>query len=166
MIEIAETTKTMKKMVLEHFIYFYFFYRWPELRLVKPRSLSMTRAQAATPEAISKYYQELERVLTTYNIQSRPELIYNLDESGFSPEHSPPKIVTTVKGPNHVITTPRRDTTTLISCVNALGTALPPFLIFKGKRLMEDLLKGTPVLQHCKLFSIKHMLQITKIMHV
>jgi hypothetical protein len=40
------------------------------------------------------------------------------------------------------VTSPRSTTTTLICCANAIGNAIPPFLMFKGKRFNDDLMKG------------------------
>ena len=70
-----------------------FLRRWPELKVTKPSSLSMTRAATITPEVVCSYYQELEQVITKYGLRDRPEAIYNLDETGFSPEHHPPKVL-------------------------------------------------------------------------
>ena len=36
----------------------------------------------------------------------------------------------------------RSATTTTISTVNAIGQVLPPYIIFKGKRMCDDLLAG------------------------
>ena len=76
-----------------------------------------------------------------YDLKSKPELIYNLEESGFCTEHKPP-VAIKPKGPINAITSPRSNTTTLIACVNVIGMSLPPYLIFKGKRTNDDLKKG------------------------
>ena len=42
------------------FNWFYgFMKRWPELKVIKPRSLSMTRAKASTAENLRNYFEEL-----------------------------------------------------------------------------------------------------------
>jgi len=48
------------------------------------------------------------------------------------------------------ITTPRGDTTKCISCVNAIGNAVPPFLVFKGKRFNQSLLESALVTTNFK----------------
>jgi len=67
--------------------------RWPELRVTKPRKLCITRAESTTPAVIEAYFEELRNIMTKYDLLSRPESVYNIDETGFSPEHHPPKVI-------------------------------------------------------------------------
>ena len=103
----------------------------------------MARAKAMKPEIVAAYYEELESVLVKYNILNKPENIYNLDETGCNTQHTPPKVLAR-KGPKvQGITSHRSVITTVISCGNALiGSALPPYFVFQGKRLSPDLLHG------------------------
>ena len=48
----------------------------------------MTRAMT-TPQVIQQYHEELQK----YHLLQRPEAIYNLDETGCSSEHHPPKVL-------------------------------------------------------------------------
>ena len=65
-----------------------------------------------------------------------------MDESRFSPEHNPTKIAT-VKGQTpQAITSLRSAMVTCIGACNAFGTALPPYLIHKGKSLTNELREG------------------------
>lgn len=59
-----------------------FLRRHPELSCVVTRKIDTTRVKEATPEAISKFFEELKRVLEKYDITI--ENIYNMDESGFA----------------------------------------------------------------------------------
>ena len=70
-------------------------------------------------------------------------MIYNVDETGFSLEHCPPKIATIKGHTPQAITSPRSTMVTCIGACNALGTALPPYLIHKGKRLSNELREGS-----------------------
>ena len=107
-----------------------FLRRWPILSTIKLRALEMARAKAMQPEVVTSYYKELERVLNKYDHLDKPENIYNLDETGINTQHTPPKVLaqkgTRVQG----ITSQRSSITTVIGCVNALGSALPPFFLF------------------------------------
>ena len=58
--------------------------RWPELHVVKPSSLSEQRARCASEESITKYFEELDRILTKYNLKDKPHVIYNIDEKGIN----------------------------------------------------------------------------------
>lgn len=62
----------------------------------------------------------------------KPEFIYNMDETGISPEHRPPNVIAPAKEKAHSLTSPRSATTTLIACANAAGTHIPPYFVFKG----------------------------------
>lgn len=60
-----------------------FMRRWPCLKVKKPQRLNMNRATASSEETVKKYFDELEAILRKYNLQDRPDLIYNVDETGF-----------------------------------------------------------------------------------
>ena len=94
-------------------------------------------------QVVDEYFQELDVILTKYNLKDKPESIYNVDESGISPAHSPPKVIGPRGRQSQSITSPRSTTTTLISCGNAIGTAMPPFIILKGQRMSADLCEGS-----------------------
>ena len=85
---------------------------------------------------------ELEITLKQHDLTNRPERIFNIDETGFSPEHTPPKVVGPRDIPLQSICSPRSFTTTLIACASATGTVIPPYFVFKGKRDSPDLLNG------------------------
>ena len=68
-------------------------------------------------ETVETYFQNLSEILEKYDIFSAPGLIYNIDESGFSPEHTPPKL--------------------------AIGSPFLPFFILKGQRMLDELTEGT-----------------------
>ena len=120
-----------------------FLRRWNDrLSTLNPRKLESNRAKCATPEAVSLYFENLQDIISKYNLNNKPQCIYNLDETGLQPEHRPPNVIAPPNSKPQAIVSPRSTTTTLIGCVNALGNALPPFFIFKGKRYNPDLMKG------------------------
>jgi len=105
--------------------------RWPEMRVVKPRSLAQCRARCTSDEAISSYFNNLEVVLRSNGLDDKPECIFNIDEKGIQTEHSPPYVVSG-KAKVPAITSSRSAITTIIGGGNALGTQIPPFFVFKG----------------------------------
>ena len=120
-----------------------FLSRWEgRLASVNPRKLDSNRAKSSTPEIVDQYFKNLEEVLEKYDLKDKPHLIYNIDETGLQPEHRPPNVVANPNFKTQAVTSPRSTTTTLISCVNALGNTLPPYFVFKGKRFNPDLIKG------------------------
>ena len=59
-----------------------FLYRYPELRVVKARTMERARAKEVTKSAMSEWFEQLESVINEFNIL--PEYMYNVDEMGFS----------------------------------------------------------------------------------
>ena len=109
---------------------------------MKPKGLSMVRAHNATRETLDNYYKELLRIIQKYKLLEKPHRIFNVDETGISTEHIPPKIVASRGSTPLAMVSSRSATTTIISTVSAIGQVLPPYIIFKGKRKCDDLLAG------------------------
>ena len=57
-----------------------FMARWPEVKVLKPRGLKMQRAKATTLDCVTNYYNELNQILTKYDLHDKPVRIYNVDE--------------------------------------------------------------------------------------
>ncbi|XP_052798487.1 uncharacterized protein LOC128230336 [Mya arenaria] len=119
-----------------------FLSRWPELNVRKPRSLEVARAKCATRVAIDKYFDQLNNIMVKYHIAAKPHLIYNVDEKGMQIEHKPPKIVSGKHNKTQAITSGRSKIVTLIGCVNAVGHQIPPYFVFPGARMLDDLMEG------------------------
>ncbi|CAG2194274.1 unnamed protein product [Mytilus edulis] len=132
--------KTDKQLSLQWFRSF--MDRWPDLKLQKPRALSISRAKGASKEVIDSYFDELENILNKYDLKNKPHCIYNIDEKGITPEHTPPKVVADVEINASAVTSERDKTTTIIAAGNAIGTQIPPFLVFAGQRMRQELIQG------------------------
>ncbi|XP_053402828.1 uncharacterized protein LOC128558062 [Mercenaria mercenaria] len=122
--------------------FYNFLNRWPSIKVVKPRSLEMARARSATRPAIAQYFNELNKILTKYNLKDKPHCIYNIDEKGLSLEHKPPKIVTGTHYKPQAVTCGKSKTVTVIGGGNAVGNQVPPFFVFPGVRMLPGLLEG------------------------
>ena len=114
------------------------------LRLTAPSKLHMNRAKATTKEVLSKYFDELHRIMEKYDLlMNKSKSVYNVDETNINTEHKPPKVANTkAKSKTNAITSQRIATTTLIACGNAAGRVLPPYYVFKGKRRIPQLPDG------------------------
>ena len=111
----------------------------------KPRTLELARAKAASEEAVTAYFTELDKILTKCDLKNSPERIYNIDEKGLKLNYSPPKIVAGVgssDAPPPAVTPGKGETVTVIGCGNALGQQKPPFFIFPGQGMRQELLAG------------------------
>ncbi|KAK3099590.1 hypothetical protein FSP39_006586, partial [Pinctada imbricata] len=117
--------------------------RWPELKLVKPRSLELQRAKARNKENVSAYFSELNDNITKYELNDKPHLIFNVDKKGVQQNHTPPPGV--VSGRNicvQEVTSPKSSTTTIKGCGSASDVAIPPYFVFAGVRMRQELLAG------------------------
>ena len=64
-----------------------------KLTSLNPRSLESCRAKSATPEQISSYYENLNKILEKYDLKDKQMHIFSLDETGLQPYHKPPNII-------------------------------------------------------------------------
>ena len=132
-----------EKGLSDHWFYG-FLKRWPDLKMAKPQKLQISRAKSASKEVIDKYFYELGNVMRENGLMEAPERIYNLDETGLSTEHAPPKIICSKESNPQAVTSERSANVTIIAGVNALGNYIPPFYVLPGKRWMDELMEGEP----------------------
>jgi hypothetical protein len=53
----------------------------------------MNRARSFTQQEYEKFTTNLQATLEKYDLNNSPQLIYNIDESGFYPDHTPPLVI-------------------------------------------------------------------------
>ena len=119
-----------------------FISRWPALKVNKRRSLEMSRARCASVAKVDNYFSKLKVIIEKCGFDKEPQLIYNVGEKGFSQCHSPPSVVCSGDAQPPAVTAGKSSTITVIGCGNATGAAVPPFIIFPGKRMLPKLLDG------------------------
>ena len=118
-----------------------FMKRWPELRVIKPRSLEVSRTKSASDDIVQNYFNQLEHIIDKYELQNSPHLIFNVDEKGISTNHTPSRIVAGRDFYPQSITSGKSQTKTVLGCGRASGVAIPPYFVSPGKRMISDLLK-------------------------
>ena len=118
--------------------------RHPKLTLHSTQSLSHARASSANYEVITDYFGKLAAVCAKVNLLAKPMQIYNMDETGVTIVHKPGKVVTEVGRRNvwAVTSGEKGKTHTILSCVSASGSTLPPFMIYPRKRITDNLKAG------------------------
>lgn len=119
-----------------------FLSRWPEMKVLKPRGLEHVRAKMAKESTVMNYFDQLEKCITKHGLADKPHLIFNVDEKGLSVDHRPPYIVASADHSAQAVTSGKGKTVTVLGCGSASGMAIPPYFIFPGKRMNQDLLKG------------------------
>ena len=116
--------------------------RNPTVTLRAPAPLSKARAHATDPELISRYYDLLEETLTQHDLQHKPCQIYNMDETGLPLN---PKSVKCVykKGEKNPLAPCSGDKSqiTVVTCVSAGGSTMPPLVIIKRKKNLPSYYK-------------------------
>ena len=115
-----------------------------KLTLRSTQSLSHARASNATREVITDYFGKLAAVCAKLNLLAKPMQIWNMDETGVTVVHKPGKVVTEVGRRNvwAVTSGEKGKTHTILSCVSASGSTLPPFMIYPRKRVTDNLKAG------------------------
>jgi hypothetical protein len=112
-----------------------FIQRHPELTSIRPRSIDAARIKAASPERLQRWFDDLEKVLAEFNI--KPENIYNMDESGFAiGEKEAGRVIINAHIRQKFQAKPgRQEWVTVVECVCADGSHVPPLVIFKAENL-------------------------------
>ena len=88
------------------------------------------------------YFEELDRILTKYNLKDKPHAIYNIDEKGINTEYKPPNVVAGRGYQPQTVNSERSKTVTLIGAGNALECQIPSYFVFPGQRFVPELLNG------------------------
>ncbi|XP_072381873.1 uncharacterized protein [Diabrotica undecimpunctata] len=113
----------------------------PTSGLRVPENLSAYKASMANEFMIKDFFSKLNDVLMKLNMKNKPNLIWNCDETGLSYVVKPSKVVTGI-GKEYVYKrscAERGQTQTMLACICADGTWIPPMVIFKGVRWNDTL---------------------------
>ena len=123
------------------FDWFYsFMTRWPDLKIMKQKDLEVARAKPADEIVVTNYFEELQTILTKYDLMDKPHFIYNIDEKGISAEHKPPKLIAGKF--YNAVTSGESKMVTIIGCGSAAGQQIPPFFVFPGEKMVDTLMEG------------------------
>ena len=108
--------------------------RRPKLKVKFNRKYSYKRALCEDPKVIKGWFRLVQNIKAKYGILDNDT--YNFDEAGFMMGVISTGAVVTASERR---TRPKsvqqgnREWTTAIQCINAMGWAIPPFIIFQGK---------------------------------
>ncbi|XP_045453927.1 MFS-type transporter clz9-like [Melitaea cinxia] len=116
--------------------------RNPNISLRRPESTSINRITAFNETEVKMFFNNLESLQTKYQFDANR--IYNVDETGISNVQRNSRILAP-KGQKQVgmISSGEKGTTITVVCAfSASGNYIPPFFIFKRKRMNAQLLRG------------------------
>lgn len=119
-----------------------FLKRQGNLSIRRPEATSIARVTGFSKERVCQFFKNLKVILEKYNIP--PHRIFNCDETGITCVQKPGKILAE-KGRKQVgrlTSLERGKNTTLLACVSATGTFIPPFMVFPRVRMNPALLSG------------------------
>lgn len=119
-----------------------FLKRRGNLSIRRPEATSIARVTGFSKHRVSEFFENLKEILDKYNIP--PHKIFNCDETGITCVQKPGKILAE-KGRKQVgrlTSLERGKNTTLLACVSATGTFIPPFVVFPRIRMNPTLLNG------------------------
>jgi len=122
------------------------FCHWKEeLKFVKP-PLTLTRAQCNQGN-IDNFFKELNKILDDHHLKTPHERIFIVDESGFSTEHSPRRIVCDSNLKAQSITPSRSKTATVIGGGNAVGNFIAPYCVLGARGISYKVSEGVASVQ-------------------
>ncbi|GLV53579.1 hypothetical protein CBL_21008, partial [Carabus blaptoides fortunei] len=98
----------------------------------KPEQLQKARKDQRKPDVIYNFYENLAKVVLENSIDN-PALVFIADESGIGNDPSRIKAIGERGKPlSRVSGGSGRESTSVLACVAADGSVLPPFIIFQG----------------------------------
>ena len=108
-----------------------FRHRHPQLGLRKGESIDRGRVANADHQIIDAYFDVLQQTLDTHALHNRPHLIINCDESAIHLSKTSRKFVVPRKSKHaHTMTNATTQHVSVLCCVAAAGTAIPPLIAF------------------------------------
>ena len=81
-------------------------------------------------------------VLKFADLLNKPAAIWNVEKTGLTLDHNPPKVLGKVGLDPMAITASKSPTTTVITAGDGIGEVLPPYISYKEKRLTAELKSG------------------------
>lgn len=108
------------------------------LSIKKPQGMEYVRQKQTNPFVIFGFYDILEKTIKELNLQGKPDMIFNCDETSFCSDPNKTKVVGAVGAKStRIISSAGRENTSVLICCSASGKKLMPLCIFKGLNVLE-----------------------------
>lgn len=111
----------------------------------KVQILNPGRAQKVNKPIVNQHFNEYKKIYEEL-IRESPGRLYNMDEKGCRLTIHNQPVVLAEKGAKNVplVAPEHAENVTIAMCVNAVGTAIPPMILFKGKRMKPEFNDNLP----------------------
>ena len=112
--------------------------RHPELTLRVSQALEGARAKGLCEDNVRSFYENLQQLYDLHKYT--PDKIWNCDETGAQAGRNGGAIVIARRGARRVqsIVPNQREWLSVLVCINASGSAIPAFYIFRGRRFRQN----------------------------
>uniref|UniRef100_A0A8D8QYG4 Uncharacterized protein n=1 Tax=Cacopsylla melanoneura TaxID=428564 RepID=A0A8D8QYG4_9HEMI len=111
-----------------------------------PRKISVARTMAFNKTQLTNYFSNLQDVYKKFKFPANK--IYNMDETGVqtTPNNLPKHVAPIGKRDvSKAISSEQGQTVTAVCCMSAAGQYIPPFFIYKRKKMCRLLINNGPV---------------------
>lgn len=122
-----------------------FLKRHPNLSVRTPCATSNARAKMFIRESVKQFFDIYKTEFE--NVNGQPDRIYNVEETGICVVQHKMENIISLKGKKEVaaLTSDEREKLiTVIICMNAVGTFIPPLIIWPRKNMKTELMDGAP----------------------
>ncbi|KAI4454869.1 potassium channel subfamily k [Holotrichia oblita] len=111
--------------------------------------MNSARAQKLNKFIAEDHFSKLKQVFRDNDIFGKPVRLFNLDEKGCGLNlHKDPKVL---RVQEFTIGNEYGENVTVVSCANAIGSAMPPMILFKDKRMKPEFADDLPPGSVCRM---------------
>ena len=123
-----------------------FLNRHPEISIRKAQAMNPGRAIKLNKHIVEDYFNKLKVVMENNDFFRKPRCRYNMDEKGCRLTLHHQQSVLAQRGAKrvHLVAPEHAQNVTVVACGNAAGAAIPPMIIYKGKRCKPEYADNLP----------------------